>query len=195
MNIIGLTGSIGTGKSTTAQMCRHLGLWVHDADATVHQLMAPYGEAVFPILAVFGDVGSVCTGIDRQKLGQIVFSDADKKKQLESILHPLVHADRKLFLSHARRHHQRSVILDVPLLFETQGHLQCDYIISVWASDYLQRVRVLKRPGMTAEKFAAINASQLPQYAKRSAANLALASGLGRAYSFRMLKRWLKRLS
>ena len=195
MNIIGLTGSIGTGKSTAAQMCRQLGLWVHDADATVHQLMAPYGEAVFPILAVFGDVGSVCSGINRQKLGQIVFSDADKKKQLENILHPLVHADRKMFLSHARRHQQRTVILDVPLLFETQGHLQCDYIISVWASDYLQRIRVLRRPGMTVDKFTAINATQLPQHAKRSAADLALASGLGKAYSFRMLKRWLKRLS
>ena len=195
MNIIGLTGSIGTGKSTAAQMCRQLGLWVHDADATVHQLMAPYGEAVFPILAVFGDVGSVCSGINRQKLGQIVFSDTDKKKQLENILHPLVHADRKMFLSHARRHQQRTVILDVPLLFETQGHLQCDYIISVWASDYLQRIRVLRRPGMTVDKFTAINAAQLPQHAKRSAADLALASGLGKAYSFRMLKRWLKRLS
>ena len=195
MNIIGLTGSIGTGKSTAAQMCRQLGLWVHDADATVHQLMAPYGEAVFPILAVFGDVGSVCSGINRQKLGQIVFSDTDKKKQLENILHPLVHADRKMFLSHARRHQQRTVILDVPLLFETQGHLQCDYIISVWASDYVQRIRVLRRPGMTVDKFTAINAAQLPQHAKRSAADLALASGLGKAYSFRMLKRWLKRLS
>ena len=101
MKIIGLTGSIATGKSTVALMCRQLGLWVHDADAAVHGLLGSYGLAVAPVLAAFGNVGSREAGINRTKLGQIVFADHGKRQQLEAIIHPLVYQNREKFLAHA----------------------------------------------------------------------------------------------
>lgn len=191
MKIIGLTGSIATGKSTVALMCRQLGLWVHDADAAVHGLLGSYGLAVAPVLAAFGDVGSRKAGIDRTKLGQIVFADHGKRQQLEAIIHPLVYQNREKFLAHAIRHQQSAIVLDVPLLFETRGDIECDYVISVWAPYFLQKQRALSRPFMTDEKFQAIISAQMPQFEKQKKSDLWLSTGLGKADTCRKLKRWI----
>lgn len=190
MKIIGLTGSIAAGKSTAARMCIQLGFWVHDADATVHQLLGPYGQAVPAVLACFGDVGTLANGIDRKNLGQIVFSAPQKRKILENILHPLVYQERENFVAQARRHHQRAIILDVPLLFETGGDENCDAVICVWASDALRRQRALQRAAMTPQKFRDINAAQLSQAQKKRRADLWLATGQGKAYTRRQLTKY-----
>ena len=196
MKIIGLTGSISTGKSTIAKMCRQNGLLVHDADKAVHEMLGPYGKAVSQILSHFpaqrfGNIGSEAAGIDRSALGKIIFHHADLRYQLEQIIHPLVHQHRHRFLIAARQTKQRAVIFDVPLLFETSGDALCDYIIVVWAPERLQRKRALSRPFMTAEKFDHILDAQWPQNEKRRYADLALSSALGRAELSRRLNRWL----
>ena len=192
MKLIGLTGSIATGKSTAAHMCRHFGLPVHDADKTVHKLLGPHGVAVSEILSVFGEVGSLSDGIDRLKLGNIVFNDSVKRQLLETILHPLVRESKHQFLQARQRKRASRVVLDIPLLFETGGDGECDYLIVVWAPDWLQRMRALKRTGMTIDKLEGILAHQMPQPVKRRLANLSLPSSLGRGEMHRRLHHWLR---
>lgn len=195
MLIIGLTGSIATGKSTVAVMLRRMGFPVHDADKTVHRLISAHGAAVPDILAVFGSsVGQLDTGIDRKRLGDMVFGDADKKALLEAILHPLVNQDKQRFIRQARRQRQKAVFLDVPLLFETGGDASCDYVIAVWSPAFIQRQRALRRDGMTAQKLNAILAAQYPQPEKKRLSDFALPSSLGRAETHKRLKKWLKSL-
>lgn len=191
MKLIGLTGSIATGKSTAAHMCRQFGLPVHDADKTVHKLLGPYGVAVPDILSFFGKVGSLSDGIDRVRLGNIVFHDPAKRQLLESILYPLVLESRSRFLQSCQRKRASRVVLDIPLLFETGGDCECDFVIVVWAPDWLQRMRALKRTGMTADKLDGILAHQMPQSVKRRLANLSLPSSLGRGEMQRRLHQWL----
>lgn len=166
-HILGLTGSIGMGKSTVAAMFRDLGVPVFDADATVHYLQGPNGRLLPAIEAAFpGTTGP--NGIDRPALRERIFDDPDARHRLESIVHPAVAVERQRFLdSHATA---PLVVLDVPLLFETGGDSRCDSVAVVSAAPDVQRARVLARPGMTESAFAAILAAQLPDAAKRARA-------------------------
>ena len=172
MMIVGLTGGIATGKSTTAEMIRAAGIPVHDADATVHQLMVPGGAAIAPITAMFGsDMVAEDGSVDRQKLGGVVFGDPDKRRALEAIIHPLVTAHRDRFLEDQRQKNTAMIVLDVPLLFETGGDAACDFVILCYADDQTQRSRGLARTGMTEDKWTAILASQMPMSEKRGRAD------------------------
>ena len=194
MQIIGLTGSIATGKSTAADMCRRLRLPVHDADVCVHRLLGPKGAAVLTVAAEFGLRPDAAGAIDRAALGKKVFQDPPARRRLEAILHPLVSADRDRFLALNRRRRSRLVVLDVPLLFETGGDAFCDFVICVWAPLRVQKKRALARPSMTDEKLAGILKAQMPQETKKRLADLALPSALGYAETNRRLRRWLAQI-
>jgi len=191
MKVLGLTGSIGQGKSTAARMLRRLGLPVHDADATVHRLLAPGGGAVGPIAAAFP--GTVTAGaVDRGRLGQLVFADPAALRRLEAILHPLVRAAERDFLKRQARRRRRLAVLDIPLLFETGGERRCDAVAVVVAPAFLQRQRVLRRPGMTAARLAAIRAQQLPDALKTRRADFVVPTGTGMVPALRRLKAAVK---
>ncbi len=166
--ILGLTGSIGMGKSAVAAMFQALGVPVFDADAAVHQLQGPEGALLPAIEAAFpGTTGP--GGVDRPKLGAAVFGDAEALKRLERIVHPAVGAMRQGFLA---EHAQAPLIVfDIPLLFEKGGWEQVDAVVVVSASAEAQRERVLARPGMTAEKFTQILGLQVPDADKRARAD------------------------
>ena len=191
MRIVGLTGSIATGKSSVSDMFRYLRIPVHDADRSVHNFLGPHGLAVSDIIAAFGDVGNLDNGIDRQKLGDIIFSDPEAKNRLELIVHPLIWQDRQKFFKHMRLQNRKIVVVDIPLLFETGSDMVCDNIICVWAPYFLQRQRALHRAGMTQQKLDAILNNQLPQHTKMQLADFCLPTGLGKAYTYKLLKRWL----
>ena len=188
MIILGLTGSIAMGKSTAAAMFRRLGVPVHDADASVHRLLAKNGAAVPMIEAAFPGVVHD-HAVDRRLLGARVFGDALALRRLEAILHPLVVRDRQTFLRQAARRHRRLVVLDIPLLFETGGEVACDAVVVVSAPRFLQRARLFRRPGMTPARVSAIESRQMPDTAKRRRADFVVPSGLGRAPTFRALRR------
>lgn len=188
MIVVGLTGSIGMGKSTASGMLRHLGLPVHDADAAVHRLLGRGGGAVAAVDAAFP--GTTRDGaIDRRTLGAMVFGDLAALRRLEKILHPLVARDRDRFLAVHRRARRRAVVLDIPLLLETGGERVCDLVLVLSAPAFLQRARVLARPGMSADRLARILAQQMPDAEKRRRADLVVPTGLGRAVTFRHLRR------
>lgn len=193
MIVLGLTGSVGMGKSTAAGMLRHLGVPVHDADAAVHRLMAPGGAAVARVAASFPGVLRD-GGIDRAALGAQVFGDDAALKRLERILHPLVRLDEQRFLRRWRSRASPLVVLDVPLLFETHGERRCDYVAVVTAPFFLQRRRVLARRGMTDQRFRAILAKQMPDHEKRRRADFIVQSGRGRAVTWRALARIVQQL-
>ncbi|QKC94065.1 dephospho-CoA kinase [Mesorhizobium sp. NZP2298] len=176
MIVLGLTGSIGMGKSTTAKMFAEAGVPVHDSDETVHRLYsgvaAPLVEAAFPGTTVGGMV-------DRVKLGARVLGDAGALKQLEAIIHPLVRADADAFLARHRNAGESIAVLDIPLLFETGGRGRVDKVVVVTAPSEVQRQRVLARPGMTEEKLAAILAKQVPDEEKRRLADFIIDTGQG----------------
>lgn len=180
MVIVGLTGSIGMGKSTAATMLRQMGVPVYDADAAVHALQAPGGAALPPIEAAFP--GVVKNGVlDRQALGARVFGDKKALRRLEAIVHPLVAQRQRAFLKRAARRGVPLVVLDIPLLFEGRGERRVDATMVVTAPAFLQRRRVLARPGMTAEKFAGILRQQVPDATKRQLATVIIPTGLGLA--------------
>ncbi len=184
MVVLGLTGSIGMGKSTTAGMFRYLGVPVHDADAAVHRLTGPGGAAVAAVAAEFPD--AVRDGaVDRRVLGARVFEDPAALDRLEAILHPLVRAEEKRFLDRHRRRRAPLVVLDVPLLFETGGEARCDAVVVVTAPAFLQRQRALRRPGMTEERLARVLARQMPDAEKRRRADFVVPTGLGRGFALR----------
>lgn len=165
---VGLTGSIGMGKSTTAQMFRDAGVPVLDSDQIVHDLYR--GAAVAPIEAAFPGV-TVDGVVDRGKLAAQVLSDPQALKRLEAIVHPLVWAARDDFLNEQEKKGASIVVYDVPLLFETGAEKSVDAIVVVSAPEDVQKARVLARPGMTEEKFAAILAKQIPDAEKRARAD------------------------
>ncbi len=166
-HILGLTGSIGMGKSTVAQMFRDLHVPVFDADATVHALQGPNGALLPAIQAAFpGTTGPA--GVDRPRLRDRIFNDPEARRRLESIVHPAVAIERQRFL--AAHADAPLVVLDVPLLFETGGDSRCDSVAVVTADPAVQRARVLARLGMTEAAFAAILATQLPDAEKRARA-------------------------
>jgi dephospho-CoA kinase len=176
MIVLGLTGSIGMGKSTTARMFVEEGVPVHDSDAAVHRLYsgiaAPLIEARFPGTVVDGTV-------DRERLGKAVLGNPEALRDLERIVHPLVRADSESFLAHHREAGASLVVLDIPLLFETGGRERVDLVVVVTAPAEVQRERVLARPGMTEEKFTAILARQVPDAEKRNAADYVIDTGAG----------------
>lgn len=170
---LGLTGSIGMGKSTVAQMFRDEGVPVFDADAMVHRLQSADGALVEPIERAFpGTTGS--GGVDRAALGEVVFGNAAAIARLEAIVHPAVSAARAAFLS--EHDHAPLVVLDVPLLFETGGDALVDKIVVVSASTPVQRARVLTRAGQNAARFAQILARQMPDAEKRARADFIIAT-------------------
>jgi dephospho-CoA kinase len=186
MIILGLTGSIGMGKTTAANAFRSLSFCVHDADLAVHKLMVPGGAAVDEVLNVFPSV-AMDGYIDRQALGVIVFADDSKLQQLEGILHPLVRMKEHAFLAAAARRRERLVVLDIPLLLETGGDARCDGVVVVSAPVAIQKSRVLRRPGMTDERLQAIMGHQINDVDKCHMADFVVQTGLGRAHSLRAI--------
>jgi dephospho-CoA kinase len=176
MFVLGLTGSLGMGKSTTAGFFAELGVPVHDADATVHRLYkdeaVPLIEAAFPGTAVGGEV-------DREMLAKHVLDDPTAIKKLEGIVHPLVRAAEERFLAEAKRKNAPVAVLDIPLLFETGGDLRCDAVVVVSAPEDVQRARIFERPRMTAQKLAGIAANQMPDAEKRKRADFVVDTSKG----------------
>ena len=188
MIILGLTGSIGMGKSTAAGMLRNLGVPLFDADETVHRLLAAGGAGVRPVAAAFPGVETKAGNIDRAALGRLVFADPAALKRLEAILHPMVAAEEKRFLARARARRERLAVLDIPLLFETGAERRCDYVLVVSAPAAVQRQRVLRRPGMTEIRLASILQKQIPDHEKRRRADFVVPTGGGRHLTLRHLR-------
>lgn len=188
MLVIGLTGSIGMGKSAVAAMARGLGVPVFDADAAVHALQGPGGRIVPAIEARFpGTTGPA--GVDRRRLGAQVLGNDEAMRALERIVHPAVATERRAFL---RRNRARGlVILDIPLLFETRGERAVDHVLVVSAPPFIQRRRVLARPGMSEAKFRQILRRQLADHVKRARADSVIATGRPRWQTRRQLARVL----
>jgi dephospho-CoA kinase len=193
VKILGLTGSVGMGKSTAASMLRRMRVPVYDADAAVHRMMAKSGIAVAAVAAAFPGVAAK-GAIDRAALGERVFGDDAAMKRLEAIIHPLVRRDEDAFLRAMRRARAPLVVMDVPLLFESGRQKRYDATMIVLAPEFLQRARVLARPGMTPQRLAAIRARQMPDREKRRRADFIVPSGLGRAVTWRKLRCVLRRL-
>ncbi|MFM5884018.1 MAG: dephospho-CoA kinase [Novosphingobium sp.] len=190
--ILGLTGSIGMGKSAVAAMLRGLGVPVFDADAAVHELQGPGGACVAPIERAFpGTTGP--QGVDRQKLGAAVFGDPAALKRLEAIVHPEVAALRSAFL--ADNAAAALIVFDIPLLFEKTGSHGLDAVVVVSAPAAVQRERVLARPGMTAEKFAQILALQVPDAEKRARADYVIDTGVTLAETRHAVQRLVHRIT
>lgn len=183
--VIGLTGSIGMGKSKIADKFRYLGLPVFDADAAVREVQGPGGAALATIEAAFpGTTGAA--GVDRAKLGAAVFGNPQALKRLERIVHPAVGRLQQQF---RRRHRsRRAIVLDIPLLLEGEGWKGVDLIAVASAPFHVQRARVLARPGMTAEKFAKVVAHQMPDAEKRALADVVIETGRGRLLTFRTVR-------
>lgn len=176
MFILGLTGSIGMGKTATAKMFAEEGVPVQDADAAVHALYegkaTPLIEAAFP--------GTTADGkVDRVKLGTMVIGKPEAMAKLEKIVHPLVAQERDGFLADAEKSGADIVVLDIPLLYETGSDINCDAVVVVSAPAEVQRARVLARPGMTEERFAAILAKQMPDADKRARADFIVDTSRG----------------
>jgi dephospho-CoA kinase len=186
--VLGLTGSIGMGKSTAAAMLRRLGVPLFDADLVVHGLLAPSGAAVSAVSAAFPGVETEAGGIDRVLLGQRVFTNPAALRRLEEILHPMVAAEEKRFLARSRARRVALVVLDIPLLFETGAERRCDYVLVVSAPALVQRQRVMRRPGMTEIRLAAILRKQVPDHRKRQRADFVVSTGAGRGVTLRRLK-------
>ncbi len=176
MFILGLTGSLGMGKSTTARFFAEEGVPVHDADAVVHRLYE--GQAVSAIEAAFP--GTAAAGkVDRNKLAARVLGDAAALQRLEAIVHPLVHEAERRLLAEAAANGEQIAVLDIPLLFETGGDRRVDAVVVVSAPPEVQRTRVLERPGMTIEKLESILAKQMPDAEKRRRADFVVDTSQG----------------
>ena len=178
MIILGLTGSIGMGKSTTAGMFRDAGLPVYDADAAVHALYMPGGAAVGPLSERFGDIlkdGAV----DRAALRAKVVNDPNAMKDLEAIVHPLVGMTQLNFRKEALERGANFAVLDIPLLYETGGDQRCTYVAVVSAPESIQRERVLSRNEMSEEQFEQIKAKQMSDSDKRTRADFIISTAFG----------------
>ncbi|HVR68503.1 MAG TPA: dephospho-CoA kinase [Verrucomicrobiae bacterium] len=190
MRVIGLTGSIGMGKSTAAAALRRLGIPVHDADAVVHRLLRSDRETIAAVEAEFPGVTGP-GGVDRPALGAKVFNDPAALRRLEALIHPRVRRSEIAFLRRARAAHRSIAVLDIPLLFETGGEARCDATMVVAAPRFLQEQRVLARPGMTRERLAAIRQRQSSDEEKLRRADMVIPTGLDRRTALRILKRAL----
>ena len=195
MIVLGLTGSVGMGKSRAACALRRLGAAVFDADAEVHKLMGPGGAAVGAVAEAFPDVALRDGAVDRGALGARVFGDDAATDRLEAILHPLVRAAMSAFLMAASARREKLAVLDVPLLFETGGDARCDAVAVVVAPAFLQAQRVLRRRGMTAARLEAIRARQMSDKEKLRRADFIIHTGLDRRSSLRALRRMVSILT
>ncbi len=188
MILLGLSGSIGMGKSTASAMFRRIGVPVYDSDASVHVVLGKGGTAVASIDAAFP--GIVVDGaVDRDALGKRVFGDDAALKKLEAIVHPLVRRRQDDFLKRCAARRVPLAVLDIPLLFEIRLDVRCDILVVVSAPARIQAARVLARPGMTREKFDAILARQMPDAEKRRRADFVVPSGRGMRETLRRLTR------
>jgi dephospho-CoA kinase len=192
--VLGLTGSIAMGKSNAAAALRRLGVPLFDADAEVHRLMAPGGAAVTRVEAAFPAVRDEAGGIDRRRLGRLVFGDTAALRRLEGILHPMVRAAERRFVARARTRREPLVVLDIPLLFESGSVGRCDLVLVVSAPLRLQRERVLRRPGMDASRYGEIMRAQMPDHEKRRRADFVVMTALDHGTTFRRLRAIVRRL-
>ncbi|GAB5501952.1 dephospho-CoA kinase [Pyruvatibacter sp.] len=188
MLLVGLTGSIGMGKSETAKMFAKLGIPVYDADAAVHAIYEKGGAAVEPLRAEFPDA-IVDDAVDRVKLSKLVLNNKDELEKLEAIVHPLVGATQLQFLKEASDAKAPMAVLDIPLLYETGGEARVDAVVVVSAPADVQRARVLERPGMTIEKFEQILAKQVPDADKRAKADFVVETDKGLDHAFEQVQR------
>jgi len=192
MFVLGLTGSLGMGKSTTAKFFAEEGVPVHDADASVHKLYE--GEAVPLIEAAFP--GTTANGkVDREKLAKQVLGNAAAIKRLEAIVHPLVAEVRERFLREAEQAGAEVAVLDIPLLYETGGDARCDAVVVVSAPADVQRARAFERPGMTEQKFAAILGKQMPDAEKRARADFVVDTSQGYEAAHQQVREILARIA
>ena len=190
---LGLTGSIGMGKSTAGRLLRRLGLPVYDADEAVHALLGPGGAAVAAVAAAFPDAAAG-GAIDRGKLGARVFGDVAALRRLEGILHPAARAAAQRFLRRQARCRRPLAVLDIPLLFETGAERNCHAVVVVTAPAFVQRARVLTRPGMSAARLRAIQARQMSDGEKRRRADFVVHTGLDKRHTLRQLAAIVKLL-
>ena len=191
--IIGLTGSIGMGKTTASGMLRGLGLPICDSDLLVHDLLAKGGAAVSSVGDVFDDV--IKNGeVDRVALGKKVFSNLEVLKKLEGIIHPLVRAKQVQFIKTCRRQKYVTGVLDVPLLYEVKTDRLCDFTVVVSAPDFIQKQRVMARPGMTQERFGETLARQMPDIEKRKRADFVVPTGLNKRHTLNHLFKIIRTL-
>lgn len=186
--VLGVTGSIGMGKTWAATVLRQFRVPVHDADAEVHRLLREDRAAIAAVETAFPGVARH-GAIDRQEMGRRVFGDEGALRRLESILHPRVRLKASRFLQRARRERRPVVALDIPLLFETGGQSRCDTVIVVSAPGFVQRSRVLRRAGMTSARLAAVLARQTPDAVKQRLADFVVPTGLDRRTSLQALGR------
>ncbi|MEJ0016779.1 MAG: dephospho-CoA kinase [Acetobacteraceae bacterium] len=191
MIILGLTGGIGMGKSTAAAAFRRARIPVFDADAAVHRMQARGGRAVRTIGNAFP--GTVRDGaVDRAALRQAVLGQPDALKRLERILHPMVEQEERAFVARARRHGERAVVLDIPLLFETGGDRRVDRVVVVTAPRAIQMHRIRSRRRMSDADIRAVIARQMPDAEKRRRADVVVRTGLSRHASLRALNRLIR---
>ncbi len=185
MIVLGLTGSIGMGKSATADMFRAAGVPVHDSDKTVHALYA--GGAAAAVDAAFP--GALVNGVvDRGRLGTLVLNDSAALARLEAIIHPLVRQERDAFLRDCRAAKERIAVLDIPLLLELGGQKEVEAVVVVSAPAVVQKQRVLARAGMSEEKFKQILAKQMPDAQKKRLAHFVVDTGRGFASAERQVR-------
>ncbi|MDX2027092.1 MAG: dephospho-CoA kinase [Alphaproteobacteria bacterium] len=193
MRVVGLTGGIGMGKSTAAKVLRGMGFPIYHADRAVHALLRKGGKGVKPVAKLFPE--TLRRGaIDRKQLGRIVFSQPQKLKKLERILHPLVQGIERDFLRKARQGKVRAVILEIPLLFETGAEKRCDAVLCVNAPPQVQKARVMARPGMTEARFKAILKRQMSYGQKCKKADYVIPTGKGLAVTRQHLRRAMKKI-
>ena len=192
MIILGLTGSIGMGKSTTADMFRAENIPVHDADQSVHQLYQ--NEAVAPLQSLF-PTAIINGAIDRQELGRIVLNDREKMQKLEEIIHPMVRQKELQFLRKWKSEKAPLVVLDIPLLYETGGENRVDVVLVVSASYEEQKRRVMLREDMSEKKFATILQKQIPDHIKRQKADFLIDTELGMDHARRQVKTIIRQLT
>ena len=187
MKIVGLTGSIGMGKSTVAEMFEQLGAATWNADDAVHRLYSRGGAAVGPMKKMFPD--AVINGaVDRDRLGAIVLNDRDALGKVEAVVHPLVAEDRVGFIENAQARGAAMAVMDIPLLFETGQRNAFDAVVVVSASEDVQRRRVLERPGMTEAKLGAILKRQMPDSEKRLRADYVIPTDVSMAETMAVVK-------
>lgn len=193
MITIGLTGSIGMGKTTAGRMLKRMGCAVHDSDRVVAYALSPKGNAFEEVALTFPQCWDKKTRrIQKDVLAKIVFNDDQQRHKLERILHPIVRASQKKFAQSQARLGKRIIVFDIPLLFETGAQKRFDYTICVSAPYHIQRRRVLSRPNMTADKFHSILSIQMPDRVKQTLADYTVQTGMGLAHTYRQLRQIIK---
>lgn len=193
MIILGLTGSIGMGKSTVARMLSKLGCKIHDSDKAARESLSPKGAAFEEVALTFPMAWDKKKHIiNRLILSEIIFNDIQEKIKLEKIIHPVVQNSQKEFIQKQKKMGQKIVVLDIPLLFETGADARVNYTIVVSAPYHIQRHRVLSRPNMTEEKFQEILKNQMPDKEKCLRADFVIPTGIGMAYTHKCLVKMLE---